>query len=90
MLQNKSFKGSGILRGMCMFPYVSTVIAVAFAWILLFDPFSGSANALLNQMAVTTQALNFFGQRPLAQIMVTVFEIWRCFLLSFLFIPALM
>ncbi len=90
MLLNKSFKGQGILRGLYLFPYVAPVIAVAFAWITLFDPFSGSVNALLLQMGVTQEAINFFGQRPLALIMVTVFEIWRYFPLSFLFILARM
>ena len=90
MLLNKSFRGQGILRGLYLFPYVAPVIAVAFAWVILFDPFSGSANALLVQMGVTDQAINFFGERPLALIMVTVFEIWRYFPLSFLFILARM
>lgn len=90
LLLNKSFRGQGILRGLYLFPYVAPVIAVAFAWILLFDPFSGSANALLLQMGVTTEAINFFGERPLALIMVTLFEIWRYFPLSFLFILARM
>ena len=90
MLLNKEFKGQGILRGLYLFPYVAPVIAVAFAWIILFDPFSGSANALLIQMGVTDEAINFFGVRPLALIMVTVFEIWRYFPLSFLFILARM
>jgi multiple sugar transport system permease protein len=35
-------------------------------------------NALLIQMGVT-DSINFFGERPLALIMVTVFEIWRYF-----------
>ncbi|GFE63948.1 carbohydrate ABC transporter permease [Litoreibacter roseus] len=90
LLLNKSFRGQGILRGLYLFPYVAPVIAVAFSWVTLFDPFSGSANALLIQMGVTESAINFFGQRPLALIMVTVFEIWRYFPLSFLFILARM
>ncbi len=90
LLLNKEFRGQGILRGLYLFPYVAPVIAVAFAWIILFDPFSGSANALLVQMGVTNEAINFFGERPLALIMVTVFEIWRYFPLSFLFILARM
>ncbi|MEM7489448.1 MAG: sugar ABC transporter permease [Pseudomonadota bacterium] len=90
LLLDKSFKGQGLLRGLYLFPYVAPVIAVAFAWIILFDPFSGSANALLVQMGVSDQAINFFGERPLALIMVTVFEIWRYFPLSFLFILARM
>ena len=90
MLLNKSFRGQGILRGLYLFPYVAPVIAVAFTWVTLFDPFSGSANALLVQMGVVETPINFFGQRPLALIMVTVFEIWRYFPLSFLFILARM
>jgi len=90
MLLNKSFKGQGVLRGLYLFPYVAPVIAVAFTWVTLFDPFSGSVNALLIQMGVTNGPINFFGQRPLALIMVTVFEIWRYFPLSFLFILARM
>ncbi|WP_172298912.1 sugar ABC transporter permease [Pseudoruegeria sp. HB172150] len=90
MLLNKSFKGQGFLRGLYLFPYVAPVIAVAFTWVTLFDPFSGSANALLVQMGIIDQPINFFGQRPLALIMVTVFEVWRYFPLSFLFILARM
>ena len=90
MLLNKSFRGQGILRGLYLFPYVAPVIAVAFTWVTLFDPFSGSANALLCRWAWSTTPINFFGQRPLALIMVTVFEIWRYFPLSFLFILARM
>lgn len=90
LLLNHSFRGQGILRGLYLFPYVAPVIAVAFSWLILFDPFSGSANALLLQMGVTQEAINFFGERPLALIMVTLFEVWRYFPLSFLFILARM
>lgn len=90
LLLNKEFKGKGIVRGLYLFPYVAPVIAVAFSWVNLFDPFSGSVNALLVQMDVVDSPINFFGQRPQALIMVTVFEIWRYFPLSFLFILARM
>ncbi|WP_170333553.1 carbohydrate ABC transporter permease [Ruegeria arenilitoris] len=90
MLLNKSFRGQGFIRGLYLFPYVAPVIAVAFTWVTLFDPFSGSANALLVQMGLSSEPINFFGERPLALIMVTVFEIWRYFPLSFLFILARM
>ena len=90
LLLNKSFKGQGMLRGLYLFPYVAPVIAVAFSWVILFDPSSGSINALLVQMGVVDSPINFFGVRPNALIMVTVFEIWRYFPLSFLFILARM
>ena len=90
LLLNKEFKGQGLLRGLYLFPYVAPVIAVSFTWVILLDPFSGSVNALLVQMGLADAPINFFGERPLALIMVTVFEIWRYFPLSFLFILARM
>nr|WP_321456023.1 sugar ABC transporter permease [uncultured Cohaesibacter sp.] len=90
LMLNKSFTGQGILRGLFLFPYVAPVIAVAFTWVTLLDPFSGSFNALLVQMGLVDTPINFFGQRPLALFTVTAFEIWRYFPLSFLFILARM
>lgn len=88
LLLNSSFRGQGILRGLYLFPYIAPVIAVAFTWVILLDPFSGSINTLLVRMGVTAETINFFGQKPLALIMVIVFEAWRYFPLSFLFILA--
>lgn len=88
LLLNKSFMGQGLFRGILLFPYIAPVIAVAFTWVTLLDPFSGSLNALLLQMGFIDTSVNFFGDRPQALIMVTVFEIWRYFPLSFLFILA--
>jgi multiple sugar transport system permease protein len=90
MLLNREFRGQGILRGLFLFPYVAPIIAVAFTWIILFDPFSGSVNALLVQMGVTEASINFFGQKPIALVMVTVFAMWGYFPLCFLFILARM
>ncbi len=100
---NTAFAGRGILRGLFLFPYVAPVVAVAFAWLILLDPFTGSVNAMLVSMGVTDGTINFFGQRyvevdffgmtfefPLALTMVIAFESWRYFPLSFLFILARM
>ncbi len=99
----KSFKGRTFVRGLLLFPYISPVIAVAFSWVILFDPFSGVVNSMLIQMNVIDKPINFFGQKytdisifgyifkfPLALSMVIAFEIWRYFPLSFLFILARM
>lgn len=102
-LLHTAFPGRGFLRGLFLFPYVSPVIAVAFTWVVLFDPFSGTLNALLTKMGVVSDPINFFGQRaiefsvfgiplefPLALTTVIAFEAWRYFPLSFLFILARM
>ena len=102
-LLNTSFRGRNVLRGLFLFPYVAPVIAVAFTWVILLDPFSGTVNTLLQEMEAVDKPLNFFGQRsmtfevaglalefPLALTMVILFEVWRYFPLSFLFILARM
>ena len=38
LILNVNFRGQGIFRGLFLFPYVAPVIAVAFTWVLLFDP----------------------------------------------------
>ena len=103
LLLNTSFKGQGILRGLFLFPYVAPVIAVAFTWVILLDPLSGTLNSLLVRMNVLEAPINFFGVRaipinifgltlefPLALTTVIAFEAWRYFPLSFLFILARM
>jgi len=84
------FPGRSIMRGLFLFPYVSPVIAVAFTWIFLLDPFSGTMNAILMQTGVTDHSINFLGQRGIALWTVIAFEAWRYFPLAFLFILARM
>ena len=100
-LLNKHFVGRGFLRGLFLFPYVAPVIAVAFTWVLLLDPFSGTLNTMLVKIGFLSEPLNLFGQRsvmlnffgfemqfPLALSTVIAFESWRYFPLAFLFILA--
>ncbi|WP_349364424.1 MAG: sugar ABC transporter permease [Roseitalea porphyridii] len=100
---NTAFRGRTVLRGLFLFPYVAPVIAIAFTWVLLLDPFSGTLNAILRQMGVLGEPINFLGQRavpfdffgltfefPVALTTVILIEAWRSFPLSFLFILARM
>ena len=102
-LLNTRFRGRSVLRGLFLFPYVAPVIAVAFTWVILLDPFSGMLNRLLLELGAVDEPINFFGQRvidmhlfgftvefPLALASVIAFEAWRYFPLSFLFILARM
>ena len=104
LLLNRAFRGRAFLRGLFLFPYVAPVIAVAYTWVTLLDPNSGALNAILAQMGAVDAPINFLGQRsagsftlfgleievPLALTTVIVFEAWRYFPLSFLFILARM
>ena len=104
LLLDQAFRGRAFLRGLFLFPYVAPVIAVAYTWVTLLDPNSGALNAILAQIGATDGPINFLGQRsageisvfgltiefPLALTTVIVFEAWRYFPLSFLFILARM
>lgn len=103
LLLNQTFRGRAVFRGFLLFPFVAPVIAAAFTWVVMLDPFSGSLNALLLQMGAVSEPINFFGVRsvdvqffgltvpvPMALSVVIAFEAWRYFPLSFLFILARM
>ena len=103
LLLNSAFKGRALLRGLFLFPYVAPVIAVAYTWVTLLDPNSGALNTIMIQMGAIDGPINFLGQRattlsllgievdfPVALTTVIVFEAWRYFPLSFLFILARM
>ena len=97
------FAGRNLLRGLFLFPYVAPVIAVAFVWVFLLDPFAGTVNALLLKYGLASGPIPFLSQRvwplelfglrlelPLALTMVILFEGWRYFPFAFLFILARM
>ena len=56
----KAFPGRAFVRGILLFPYVAPVIAVAFSWVILFDPFSGSVNAMMLELGVVKEPIKFF------------------------------
>ncbi len=58
-IMQKTFPGRSIIRGLMLFPYVAPVIAMAFSWVVLFDPFSGVVNAMLQQLELTNTPINF-------------------------------
>ena len=101
LLLNQQFRGQAVLRGLFLFPYVAPVIAVAFTWLYLLDPFSGSINALATEFGVIDEPINFMGVRsvpvtvfglefefPVALTTVIAFSSWSYFPLAFLFILA--
>jgi multiple sugar transport system permease protein len=100
-LVNRKFRGQGLLRGLFLFPYVAPVIAVAFAWVFFLDPFSGTVNVMLMELGILDNPISFLSERnltvtvlgmsvriPLALSMIIIFDAWRYFPFSFLFVLA--
>ena len=46
-LVNQKFFGRTFMRSVLLFPYVGPVVALAYTWELLLDPYSGTLNNLL-------------------------------------------
>lgn len=100
-LVHHKFPGQGLLRGLFLFPYVAPVIAVAFTWVFFLDPFSGTINALLQELGFLDAPISFLSERtytmrilgvpvriPMALTVVIIFDAWRYFPFSFLFVLA--
>jgi multiple sugar transport system permease protein len=87
MMVHSRFRGSGVVRGTFLIPYVAPVVAVAFAWRFILDPRGVFMTGLMNT-EILEQPLHLLGQRPWAMICLIAFEGWRYFPFDFLFILA--
>ena len=99
LLLNRRFAGQGLLRGLFLFPYVAPIIAVTFTWVFILEPFQGTLNVLLMDLGFIESPVSFLSSRhfpeellpfrfPMALSMVILFDAWRYFPFSFLFILA--
>ena len=88
LLVNREFPGRGIIRGLLLFPYVAPIVAVAFVWIFLLDPLSGTVNELLRTFGITRDPVSFLSTRPTALLSAIFFDAWRYFPFCYLFILA--
>ncbi len=99
VLLNRKFRGQTLLRGLFLFPYVAPIIAVAFTWVFILEPFGGTLNELLLDLGIISDPISFLGTRyvpgdtlpfqfPMALSMVIGFDAWRYFPFSFLFLLA--
>lgn len=99
LLLDRPFRGRAALRGLFQFPYVAPVIAVAFTWVYLLDPFSGTLNSLATRFGAVDAPVNFLGVRsapvalfgltievPVALLTDIAFSSWSYFPLAFPFI----
>lgn len=101
LLVHGEFPGRGLLRGLFISPYIAPVVAVTFTWSFILDPQLGVLNWLAVNKGLLTQPIPFLSMRwweldvlgmrlrvPMALISVILFEGWRYFPFSFLFILA--
>jgi multiple sugar transport system permease protein len=101
LVVRKPFKGRTLVRASMLLPYVAPVVSVTFVWTIMLDPELGIVNAIgtdvlgwADRIPFLTQesgTLSIFGLDlgvPTALIVVILYQAWRYFPFSFLFILA--
>jgi multiple sugar transport system permease protein len=101
LVVRKPFKGRTFVRASMLLPYVAPVVAVTFAWQIMLNPQLGIVNAIGADLLGWQDPIPFLEQRtgnisifgfdlgvPLALIVVILYQAWRYFPFSFLFILA--
>jgi multiple sugar transport system permease protein len=95
------FRGRSLVRGAMLLPYVAPVVAVTFVWSIMLDPQLGVVNAIGQDIFGWDAGIPFLSQRtgnlsifgwdlhvPMALTVVILYQAWRYFPFSFLFILA--
>jgi multiple sugar transport system permease protein len=101
LVVRKPFRGRTFVRATMLLPYVAPVVAVTFVWQIMLNPELGIINAIgsdflgwdsrtpfLEQETGTLSILGFDLGVPTALIVVILYQAWRYFPFSFLFILA--
>jgi len=101
LVVRKPFKGRTLVRASMLLPYVAPVVAVTFVWQIMLSPELGVVNAIGTDVLGWSEAIPFLEQRngtlnifglslgvPTALVMVILYQAWRYFPFSFLFILA--
>ena len=101
LVVRKPFKGRTLVRASMLLPYVAPVVAVTFVWQIMLHPELGIVNAVGTDLLGWKEPIPFLEQRtgtlsifgldlgvPTALIVVILYQAWRYFPFSFLFILA--
>ena len=72
---NRSVYLKGLLRGMFFLPYISSGVAVAFVWMLLFQPSHGPINEALSWIGIDSPP-GWFADSDSAMYAIDVVQIW--------------
>ncbi|RED63184.1 carbohydrate ABC transporter permease [Cohnella lupini] len=75
LVLNRSVYLKGLLRGMFFLPYISSGVAVAFVWMLLFQPSHGPINEVLRWIGIATPP-GWFADSDTAMYAIDVVQIW--------------
>ncbi|PNI07603.1 ABC transporter permease [Arthrobacter sp. AFG7.2] len=76
MLLNRKLKGIGFFRVAIFFPYITSLVAVAVVWNMLFSPDSGPINQFLNSIGIA-ETPGWTSSSDWAMPAVIITSVWR-------------
>ncbi len=76
MLLNRKLKGIGFFRVAIFFPYITSLVAVAVVWNMLFSPDTGPINQLLNSIGIA-ETPGWTSSSDWAMPAVIITSVWR-------------
>jgi multiple sugar transport system permease protein len=80
------FRGRNLVRGFILFPYIAPIISVVLIWKLMFNAQFGLVNEVVDSLG--GRRVDFLNTPGIAFTMVILFQAWRYFPFTFLFILA--
>lgn len=75
LILNKNVYLKNLLRGMFFLPYISSGVAVAFVWMLLFQPSQGPINEALRWLGISNPP-GWFADTSSAMYAIDIIQVW--------------
>lgn len=82
------FVGRGVLRALLLIPWVVSAVAASYVWKWLYHSDFGAIGALLVQLHITSEPINFVDNRNTALASLIVVNVWKEFSFAMIMLMA--
>ncbi|MGE4585623.1 MAG: carbohydrate ABC transporter permease [Sphaerochaeta sp.] len=76
VILNQGLKARNIIRTICFFPYVASLVAVAAVWNMIFNPSKGPVNMVLYTLGLKTVP-GWAADKNWAMVTIILFSVWK-------------
>jgi multiple sugar transport system permease protein len=85
---NREFAGRALLRGLLLIPWVVSAVAASYVWKWLYHSDFGAIGALMVQLGVTDQPINFLDNTSTSLYSLIVVNVWKEFSFAMIMLMA--
>ncbi len=85
---NREFAGRALLRGLLLIPWVVSAVAASYVWKWLYHSDFGAIGALMVQLGVTDQPINFLDNTTTSLYSLIVVNVWKEFSFAMIMLMA--